>query len=371
MNRTIPIKISLNDPKNYLLFMEQCSEIFNQHTKWAFDNKCYRKEKAHESLYFPLRKQFPKIPSAIIQSVRDTAMEAVKRSKFKSKMPVKKSHSSVRYDKRTMTLRGKQLTFSTSDKRQKIILNIPNYFKNIFESWNFCGGTISYRKREKQFYVNLVFGTETPEPIQNNNVIGIDRGIYNLVTLSTGEIINSKEVRKQQRKYLYNRRKLQAKGTPSSKRKLKNLSGKEKRFSKDFNHCVSKYVSNLDCGIFVLENLKNIRKQKTYNKKFNKWLSSWSFYQFEEFLTYKIEALGKQIKKIDPRYTSQKCSNCGITKKENRNKSKYKCFNCGFKCHSDINAAINIKNKYLLSITPIGSIEQVAINQPNILTTNS
>ncbi len=370
MNRTLSVKIDIEDSNSYLFFMKQCSEIFNKHIEWAFSNKSYRKDQAHKDLYFSLREQYPQIPSAVIQTVRDTALEAIKATKFKFKSK-KKLYSSIRYDLRTMTLRGQQLTFSTCNKRQKVILTIPDYFKQIFENWKFCGGTISYDKKKKQFRANLTFKTKTPELIENNNIIGVDRGIYNIATLSTGEIINSKEVRKQQRKYLYNRKKLQAKGTPSAKRKLKSLSGKEKRFGKDFNHCISKYIANKDCGTFTLENLKNIRKQKIYNPKFNKWLSSWAFYQFEQFLTYKAEALGKQIVKVDPRFTSQKCSSCGIIDKSNRNKSRYKC-KCGYHNHSDINAAINIKQSYLLSTTSYESVEQAAVNQPimSVIKTN-
>jgi len=369
MNRTLSVKIDIDDTKSYLNFMKQCSDIFNKHVDWAFENKSYHKGQAHTDLYFKIREQYPEIPSAIVQSIRDTALEAVKATKFKFRSK-KKLYSSIRYDSRTMTLRGQQLTFSCIGNRQKAILKIPDYFKHIFETWKFCNGTISYDKKKKQFRVNLDFKTETLELIENNNVIGIDRGIYNLATLSTGEIINSKEVRKQQRKYLYNRRKLQAKGTQSAKRKLKSLSGKEKRFGKDFNHRISKYISNLDCGTFAIENLKNIRKQKIYNPKFNKWLSSWAFYQFEQFLTYKAEALGKQIVKIDPRFTSQRCSNCGIIEKSNRVKSNYRC-KCGYHNHSDINAAINIRDKYLLSVTPRGSTEQAVVNQPIVSITNS
>jgi len=363
MFKTLTFPIQIEDKDNYLKFMERCSEIFNDHILWSIKHKSYNKNQSHKDLYFSLRDKYPEIPSGILQSVRDVALESMKATKLKRK-PTKKKYSAIRYDKRNMTLRGKQLTFSSIGNRIKVILNIPDYYKNIFESWKFKNGTICYNSKTKQFYAKLVFKTETPELIENNNVIGIDRGIYNIATLSTGEIINSKEVRKQQRKYLYNRKKLQAKGTPSAKKKLKNLSGKEKRFGKDFNHCISKYIANLDCGTFALENLKNIRKQKIYNPKFNKWLSSWTFYQFEQFLNYKAEALGKKIVHIDPRYTSQKCSSCGNIKKENRIKSKFKCLKCGYHNHSDINAAINIRQNYLLSTILKESVGQAVVNQP-------
>jgi len=369
MFKTLTFLIKIEDSENYLKFMEQCSDVFNDHILWSIENQSYNKNQSHKDLYFTIREKHPELPSGIIQSVRDVAMESMKATKLKRK-PTKKKYSAIRYDKRNMTLRGQQLTFSSIGGRIKTTLHVPEYYKDIFEGWDFKNGTICYNSKIKQFYAKLVFKTETPDLIKNNNVIGIDRGIYNIVTLSTGEIINSKEIRKQQRKYLYNRKKLQAKGTPSSKKKLKQLSGKEKRFSKDFNHCISKYVANLDCGTFAIEDLKNIRKQKIHNKKFNKWLSSWSFYQFEQFLSYKAEALGKRIVYIDPRYTSQKCSCCGSIKKENRNKSKFKCIECGYHNHSDINAAFNIRQNYLLSVTVMSS-EQAAVNQPNVPVTIS
>jgi transposase len=48
----------------------------------------------------------------------------------------------------------------------------------------------------------------------------------------------------------------------------------------------------------------------------------------------------------------------------------YRCGVCKLKIHSDVNAAINIKNKFLLSEKkqsfPSLSLEQVAVNQPNV-----
>jgi len=363
MNRTISVKIAVADNKNYLSFMETCSEIFNLYVDWAFKNKTYSKQKCHEALYFVLREQYPEIPSGMIQTIRDVAMEAVKAQKFKRK-PYKKKHSSIRYDLRTMTMRGNLLSFSDGKHRSKCLINIPDHFKDIFENWKFCGGSIIYEKGQKQFYANLIYKTETPEPIVNEEVIGIDRGIYNLVVLSNGEIIDSKIVRDHQRKCLYNRKKIQAKGTKSAKKKLRKLSGSEMRFSKDINHCISKKLANYNCGTFVLEDLKGIRKQKSYSKKANKWLSSWPFFQFDMFLTYKCESVGKKVVKVDPKYTSQQCSNCGKIEKSSRNKSIYHCIHCGHHQHADINAAINIKNKYILSVTSKMSTEQAAVNQP-------
>jgi len=91
-------------------------------------------------------------------------------------------------------------------------------------------------------------------------------------------------------------------------------------------------------SVFVLEDLSSIRTSRR-GKKMNKWLGSWAFYQQEEFLTYKAEALGKRGVHQDPRYTSQKCNVCKHIKRTNRNKSRFCCKNCGHRTHADLNAA--------------------------------
>ena len=78
---------------------------------------------------------------------------------------------------------------------------------------------------------------------------------------------------------------------------------------------------------------------------------------------YKAKEKGILVKYVDPRYTSQKCSRCGFTDKENRNQHQFKCKHCGFKYDADLNAAINIKQNYILSLT---NKEQAVVNQPNV-----
>lgn len=113
MKRTVSIPVNLPD-KRVLDLMQQCASIFNAHIDWAIENKTFNKNKAHKDLYAILRLQYPSVPSALLQTVRDNALEAIKATKFK-RIPRKKPTSGLRYDKRTMTLRGHQLTLSCSN----------------------------------------------------------------------------------------------------------------------------------------------------------------------------------------------------------------------------------------------------------------
>lgn len=49
---------------------------------WAIANSTYNKNKAHKELYHPLRRQYPSVPSALLQTVRDNALEAIKATNY-------------------------------------------------------------------------------------------------------------------------------------------------------------------------------------------------------------------------------------------------------------------------------------------------
>lgn len=351
MKRTVSIPVNL-PRERFLPLMELCAGIFNRHVDWALENKTYNKSRAHKDLYAALRLEYPTVPSALLQAVRDTAMEAVKATQFK-RLPRKKPTSALRYDARTITLRGRDLTLSCIGKRVKVFLHVPEYFREVYETWEFSGATVTYSKHSKQFWVRLVFEKDDPPILEDGNVLGIDRGLYHLAVTSQKQFFSSNKIRATQRRYLHNRKKLQQKGTRSSKRHLKKMSGREKRFMKDINHCVSKKLANLS-GInrYALEDLTSIRNQRR-NKKMNKWMNSWTFYQLEQFLAYKSEARGKQIGYVDARYTSKRCNRCGHQSSVNRKKSRFSCGSCGYHEHADINAAYNIRDRYILSSTRV------------------
>jgi putative transposase len=369
VKRTVSIPIQL-DSSRFLSLMERSAKIFNVHVDWALENKTYSKSKAHHALYQQIKEQHPQMPTALIQAVRDTAMEAVKATKFKKK-PRKKKYSGLRYDKRTMTLRGHQLSLSCIGERERIILEMPEYFRNIFETWTLKGATLTYSVKTKQFWIRLIYETESPHIKIEGTILGIDRGLCHLAVTSEGDFFSNNNIRASQRRYLYNRKTLQTKGTPSSRRRLRSTGGKEKRFSRDVNHRITKQLSHLDhVKLYVLEDLKGIRN-KNRGKRGNKRIASWPFHQFNFFLKYKAEMLGKQVVYVDPRYTSQKCSCCKATHKKSRKKGKYHCMDCHFQLHADWNAAINIRDNYILSSTPKASEEQATVNWPNVTVGNN
>jgi transposase len=62
------------------------------------------------------------------------------------------------------------------------------------------------------------------------------------------------------------------------------------------------------------------------------------------------------VKRIDPRHTSQTCSHCGHQARNNRrSQSLFLCRSCGYQLNADLNAAYNIRDKYLACLAQDGT----------------
>jgi len=178
--------------------------------------------------------------------------------------------------------------------------------------------------------------------------IGIDRNTTGhcavIADPSTGKVLKlGKEAHHTHQKYKNLRTDLQKKG---KFRLLKKTKNKESRIIRDLNHRISREVVNYavanNAGI-VLENLKNVRKAKS-SKSFRSSLHSWSYAQLENFIGYKAKLLGIPVVKIDPAYTSQQCSRCGLL--GHRNGKHFEC-SCGHSDHADANAAFVIAERHM------------------------
>jgi IS605 OrfB family transposase len=140
--------------------------------------------------------------------------------------------------------------------------------------------------------------------------------------------------------------------TKSAKRLLKKRSRKEARFAADTNHCISKQIvteaQRTGRGI-ALEDLTGIRGRVGLRKPQRVTLHSWAFAQFGQFTAYKARRAGVPVVFVDPAYTSQRCSTCGLTDKKNRPaQATFCCTSCGFAEHADVNAARNIAARAVL-----------------------
>jgi len=356
MQRTISLTLAKHEELCDLI--HSYNSVVNLHICESLCNQTLSKVKLHELLYSRIRISYPSFPSALIQCARDNAVEMLKGNGVNT-FTKKRLNSSIRFDLRTckVLLSSGEFQLTTLDGRKKYKIKVPHYFEKYF-SWKVKAVTLGIEK--KNLKLKVIVEGETPKQCHYHEVLGIDLGLKEFAVLSDNHFAPSTEINRMKRKYAYNRKTLQSKGTRSAKRKLKSLSGRERRFMQGYNHLLTKKISSLPYGAFALEDLKGIRNGKK-GKVFNRKRSSWAYFQFRKMLEYKAENKGKQVILVDPKYTSQKCNFCGNIDKNNRKGSVFHCKECGFQCHADINASKNISLRgYSIFY------EQAAVNQPYI-----
>ncbi|MFE6955749.1 RNA-guided endonuclease InsQ/TnpB family protein [Streptomyces sp. NPDC057696] len=204
-------------------------------------------------------------------------------------------------------------------------------------------------ERDGVFYLIATCDVPEAEQYEPEHFIGVDLGIANIATTSTGRKTAGRGLNRHRKRQLELRRKLQAKGTKSAKRLLKKRNRREQRHVKNQNHIIAKTIvteaERTSAGI-SLEELREIRQRVRLRKPQRVALHSWAFAQLADFIVYKARRAGVPVVFVDPAYTSQQCCQCGHIDKKNRaSQALFTCRNCGVVAHADRNASHNIARK--------------------------
>jgi putative transposase len=188
-----------------------------------------------------------------------------------------------------------------------------------------------YRKSTNTFLLAVTRDSPEPSPTETEDFLGVDLGVVTLAATSDGEPLNQtagpihRHVNTARARYHRMRQRLQATGTKSAKRLLRKRSGRERRFVRDVNQCVSKAIVQTAQGTargIALEDLKGIRERLaargTVGKRQRRVLHSWAFFQLRAFIAYTAALAGVRVVLVNPAYTSQTCSRCGHCERANR-----------------------------------------------------
>ncbi|MGW0626043.1 RNA-guided endonuclease InsQ/TnpB family protein [Streptomyces sp. NPDC002758] len=198
----------------------------------------------------------------------------------------------------------------------------------------------------------LLATLDVPEAPQNphpHGFIGVDLGIANIATTSTGHRHSGRKLNRTRENDRNLRTRLQRKRTRSAKRRAKRHAGKEARRTRDINHKISKHIvaeaQRTGCGI-ALEDLSGIRERARLKKPQRVTINSWAFGQLAAFIAYKARRAGVPLVHVNPAYTSQECSQCHHIDKRNRpSQAVFTCRSCGFVEHADLNASHTISRR--------------------------
>ena len=222
---------------------------------------------------------------------------------------------------------------------------------------------------------SIVF-TNPPVPItidknERTPVVGCDRGGVVALTTSDGKKINpdKEKLSKWERRKKYHQAKMGKARARANKRggkkeeyavmggdtyqhhkkKAAHYSKKAQKYVYSFiQEITTELVRNYDT--VILEDLKvksMTRRGGNRKKKMNKSFLSSCPSMISQMLEYKSLLNGNRLAYVPARYTSQRCSVCGHTAKENReSQARFLCKKCGHRDNADINAAVNISSLY-------------------------
>ena len=322
--------------------LERCNAACDYLSARGFEADILRTFDLHKLGYADIRERFGLAAQVAVRCVAKVA-DAYKLDKKVQR--TFRPHAAQPYDDRIVsfkpkdivsiwTLGGRIKVQSVMGKRQRELLAHRK-------------GEVDLMFVRGAFYLACVCDIDEADPVLTTKVLGVDLGIVNLATDSDGRAHTGAAV-EVTRQRLSNRRKgLQHCGSKAAKRRLRKLSGKQQRFQKHENHCISKAIvmeaqrSGRGIG---LEDLKHIRTRVKARRSHRARLGNWAFAQLQGFVAYKAKRLGVPVLFVDPRHTSQGCSCCGAIDKKNRpDQATFSCTACGHAENADVNAARNIK----------------------------
>jgi putative transposase len=225
-----------------------------------------------------------------------------------------------------------------------------------------------------------------PEPIPapgNGEVVGVDRGVAVGAALSTGELLCVPGLSARERKRLLRMERKLARARRGSNRRgrvrlvVARLKARETDRRK---HWAEKASTDLArrFDIVSVENLnvtsmtrsargtagapgRNVRQKSGLNREIMR--SGWGL------LVRRLEdkAPGR-VEKINPAFTSQRCSACGyVDAKSRESQARFVCTACGFACNADVNAARNIAAGHAVTARGGDGVARPVNREPQLL----
>jgi len=200
----------------------------------------------------------------------------------------------------------------------------------------------------------------------NDKKIGMDMGLEYFSTLSNGEIIenprfyveNEKRLKHFQRKL--SRKKLHSKNWDKANQRVNLVHEQTSNQRHNFHHQTTRYLVN-NYGFISVEKL-NI-KSMVKHPYLAKHISDASWGTFTRILCYKAESAGGKVIEVNPRGTSQICSQCGHRVPKTLAQRWHRCPYCGVMMHRDHNSAKNILTEGTSGIACGERNSVLAVNQ--------
>ena len=207
--------------------------------------------------------------------------------------------------------------------------------------------------KENGLYFAVVNVETTHIPIESygDGAVGIDLGLKNLATLSTGlKIVNLDFTKEEERIKFYqrqmSRREQGSRGFREAQRKYWKWVNRKKNRKTDAYHRFTHYIiTHFTTICLETLNIKGMFQNNNWGSK----LQRNGLYEIVGMLRYKCDWNGRDFVQVDRFFpSSQLCSNCGYQHHDlGLGVGKWTCPECKTFHDRDINAAVNIRDEGL------------------------
>jgi putative transposase len=251
------------------------------------------------------------------------------------------------------------LSIWTVAGRKRIAYSVPEAFKQtLSEAAEIDSMTVI--ERDGRLLGRVVVTLRVPDPKgihpvgidlnETNALVAVDPDGNTLFVSGRDFKVRNIRTRKTRRRLqaLLATRKAQKQDRRSVRRLLKRLGRTQRNRTRTFcQQTAAKVVTWAPTdSVLVFERLtlpqtsKKLRVRKGTRRR----LSQWQRREMRQSVTNAAERRGLLVEDVNPAYTSQDCSRCGL--RGIRKRHAFTCPHCGHEAHADVNAAVNIRLRY-------------------------
>jgi hypothetical protein len=216
--------------------------------------------------------------------------------------------------------------------------------------------SVTLNKRGDGWWLTLSYDEAIPVQTEPSApVVGVDVGIANFVTTSTGRHYGTfhgklrerqKRDREKRRRKAKLRKCLEKKGAkklPSTSSKSGQRLGRHVR--QEINRAVNLCLDEHHDAQIAYEQL-SVATMKFKARSMNAYLYASNLAHIPRQLAWNAAKRGIQATRVKSAYSSQECSVCYYVDRANRpDQQTFCCVVCGFQAHADLNAALNVARR--------------------------
>ena len=257
------------------------------------------------------------------------------------------------------------LTISTLEKGQpiQVPVKLAAYHKAALTDPKTHQGrklnsSVQLNKRDGVWWLTLSYDEEvTQETVAGAPVVGIDVGIANFVTTSTGKQYGSfhKNLRARHKRDRAKRRRKAKLRACLKKKGVKHLPSTSSRTGQrlirhvkhEINHAVNQCFADPEHeGVQFAYEALSVASMRFKARAQNAYLRASHLGHIPQQILWNSQKRGVRATPVISAYSSQECSVCHYTDRTNRpDQRTFRCQVCGFQAHADYNAAVNLSRR--------------------------